>query len=124
MRSSAKLFISSGAASAALDVMLGAFGAHALSGRLSPKMLGVFHTGVEYQFYHALGVVAVGILRKSYADSKSLRWSGMLMAVGIVLFSGSHYALSLSGERRFGAITPVGGLAFIAAWIFLIAAVA
>ena len=117
MQPMAKLFISLGAASAALAIMLGAFGAHALSGRLSPEMLGVFHAGVEYQFYHALGLLAVGILSRSNADSKALRWSGALMAAGIVLFSGSLYALSLSGERWFGAITPVGGLAFIAAWI-------
>jgi uncharacterized membrane protein YgdD (TMEM256/DUF423 family) len=124
MHSLAKLFISLGAAFAALAVALGAFGAHALSSRLSPELLAVYHTGVEYQFYHALGLLAVGILSRSSADSRALRWSGLLMAAGIVLFSGSLYALSLSGERWFGAITPVGGLAFIAAWICLIAGLA
>jgi uncharacterized membrane protein YgdD (TMEM256/DUF423 family) len=118
----AKLFISLGAAFAALGVALGAFGAHALSGRLPPEMLAVYHTGVEYQFYHALGLLVVGVLINSRADSKALRWSGVLMVAGIVLFSGSLYALSLSGEHWLGAITPAGGVAFVAAWICLIAA--
>jgi uncharacterized membrane protein YgdD (TMEM256/DUF423 family) len=119
----AKLFISLGAASAALAVALGAFGAHALKGQLSPEMLAVYHTGVEYQFYHALGLLAVGIQSRSNAGSKALRWSGALMIAGMVLFCGSLYALSLTGERWFGAVAPMGGLAFVAAWVCLIVAV-
>jgi uncharacterized membrane protein YgdD (TMEM256/DUF423 family) len=123
MQPLAKLFISLGAAFAALAVALGAFGAHALKDRLSPEMLGIYHTGIEYQFYHALGLLVVGILSRSIADSTALQWSGTLMVAGIVLFSGSLYALTLSGERWLGAVTPVGGVAFIAAWICLIVAV-
>jgi len=123
MQSLAKWFIPLGAAFAALAVALGAFGAHAMRGQLAPDMLSIYRTGVEYQFYHALGLVAVGILVRSHAESRALRWSGALMIAGIILFSGSLYALCLSGERWLGAVTPVGGLAFIAAWVCVIVAV-
>jgi uncharacterized membrane protein YgdD (TMEM256/DUF423 family) len=104
-------------------VLAGAFGAHALKDYLTPELIAVYHTAVEYQFYHALGLLAVGILVKSMPDSRALKWSGALMIVGIVLFSGSLYVLSVTGIRWLGAVTPLGGVAFIAAWGCFIAAI-
>jgi uncharacterized membrane protein YgdD (TMEM256/DUF423 family) len=118
-----KLFLTSGAAFALTAVLLGAFGAHALKDHLSPEMLAVYHTAVEYQFYHALGLLAVGTLANTMSNSRALTWSGALMITGIVLFSGSLYLLSVTGTHWLGALTPIGGLAFIAAWTCLIAAV-
>lgn len=108
-----------GALNAFLAVAMGAFGAHALKGRLATDMLAIYHTGVQYHELHALGLVLVGILAQGMAQSDSLRWSGWLMLAGILLFSGSLYALSLSGMRALGAITPFGGLAFLIAWLLL-----
>lgn len=112
----------SGAIFMALAVMLGAFGAHALKTQLSPEMMQVYKTGVEYQFYHALGLLLIGLIGFQI-ESKWLRWSGLLIITGIVLFSGSLYVLSLTGIKMIGAITPVGGLSFVAGWIFLAFAV-
>lgn len=111
-----------GAVFMALGVLLGAFGAHALKKILSPEMLAVYKTGVEYQFYHALGLLLVGLLGFR-VESKWLRWSGTLLIFGIIIFSGSLYALSISGIKILGAITPIGGLAFVAGWICLAIAV-
>ena len=102
----------------AMAVLLGAFGAHALKKSLSPDMLAVYTTGVEYQFYHALGLLLVGLIGY-YIKSKWLNWSGILLIAGIILFSGSLYALSISGVKGLGAITPLGGLSFVAGWICL-----
>ena len=104
-------------------VALGAFGAHALKGRLSAEMLAVWRAGVEYHIYHALGLLAVGLVTMQLPESALLKWSGWLMLAGILLFSGSLYALALSGEGRLGAITPVGGFAFLAAWALFVVAV-
>ena len=104
-------------------VALGAFSAHALKGRLSAEMLAVWHTGVEYHIYHALGLLAVGLVATQHPESALLKWSGWLMFTGILLFSGSLYALALSGERWLGAITPIGGIAFLAAWALLVVGV-
>ena len=106
MNPAARLLLASGAAAALLAVALGAFGAHALKARLSPEMLAVWHTGVEYHVFHALGLLAIGIVAIQLPGSALLRWSGWLMLAGIVLFSGSLYLLALSGERRLGAVTP------------------
>jgi len=123
MTTSAKLFLAAGGFAALAAVALGAFGAHALKARLSAEMLAVWRTGVEYHFYHALGLLAVGLVAAQLPESMLLKWSGWLMLAGIVLFSGSLYALALSGERWLGAITPIGGTAFLAAWgLFVIAA--
>lgn len=103
----------------ALGVLLGAFGAHALKKILSPEMLDVYKTGVEYQFYHALGLLLIGLIGFRI-ESKWLRWSGIALVAGIILFSGSLYALSISGLKILGAITPIGGLSFVAGWIFLV----
>jgi uncharacterized membrane protein YgdD (TMEM256/DUF423 family) len=105
-----------GAIFMALAVLLGAFGAHALKKILSPDMLAIYQTAVQYQFYHALGLLAVGIIGL-HLPSKWIRWSGILLTAGIILFSGSLYVLSLSGIKIFGAITPIGGVSFVIGWI-------
>lgn len=112
----ARLWFGLGALNAFLAVAAGAFGAHALKSRLTPDMLAVFETGARYQMYHALGLLAVGAL---VAFGRPTGASGWLMLAGIVLFSGSLYALALTGVRALGAITPVGGLCFLAAWLWL-----
>ena len=123
MTTGAKLFLAAGSLAALAAVVLGAFGAHALKTHLSAEMLAVWHTGVEYHVYHALGLLAVGLVATQLPESALLKWSGWLMLAGIALFSGSLYALALSGERWLGAITPIGGLGFLAAWALFVAAV-
>ncbi len=109
-----------GSINAALAVILGAFGAHALKARLSPQMLEVYHTAVQYHFYHALGMLLVAALAVHMPQSSgAMRFSGYLMLAGIILFSGSLYVLAMTGVTWLGAITPMGGLCFIAAWIVL-----
>ena len=122
MSPTAKLFLILGGINAALVVMLGAFGAHGLKARMSAEMLAVYQTGVHYHLFHALGLLAVGLVATQIADSVYLRWSGWLMLVGIILFSGSLYELSVSGLRWLGMVTPFGGLAFIAAWVVFVIA--
>ncbi len=117
MPSAAKLFVTLGALAAALAVALGAFGAHALRARLPPDLLAVYRTGVEYHFYHALGLVLVGLAALHLPESGPLKAAGWAMLAGIVLFSGSLYLLATTGVRALGAVTPVGGVAFIAAWL-------
>jgi uncharacterized membrane protein YgdD (TMEM256/DUF423 family) len=119
-----KLCVLAGAVAALLAVALGAFGAHALRQRLPPDLLAVFQTGVQYHFYHALGLIAVGLLAQHLPASSLVRWAGGLILLGIVLFSGSLYALALSGVRALGAVTPIGGVAFIVAWLLVAVAVA
>jgi len=121
MTKGAKLFLAAGGVAALLSVALGAFGAHALRGRVAPEMLAVWHTGVEYHVFHALGLLAVGLVAQHLPHSRALRWSGGLMLAGIVLFSGSLYLIALSGRAWLGAVTPVGGLAFLAAWALFVA---
>jgi uncharacterized membrane protein YgdD (TMEM256/DUF423 family) len=123
MTTSSKLFLSAGGLMALAAVALDAFAAHALKGRLSAEMLAVWHTGVEYHIYHALGLLAVGLVATQLPESALLKWSGWLMLAGILLFSGSLYAFTLSGGRWLGAITPVGGMAFLAAWALFVVAV-
>lgn len=113
-----KKILIAGATLMVLAVLLGAFGAHALKKSLSPEMLAVYTTGVEYQFYHALGLLLIGLIA-FHVHSKWLNWSGMLLVSGIILFSGSLYALSITGIKTLGAITPIGGLSFVAGWICL-----
>lgn len=108
----------------ALAVMTGAFGAHALKARLSTEALGWWQTAVAYQMWHALGLLALGILLRVSLSSPALpitgvQTSAMLLQAGIVIFSGSLYAMALGAPRWFGAITPIGGLAFIAGWLWL-----
>jgi uncharacterized membrane protein YgdD (TMEM256/DUF423 family) len=111
-----RLFLSLGAVNAFLCVGLGAFGAHGLKQKLSADMLAVYQTGVQYHFYHALGLIAVGLILLHYPASKPVAISGWLMQAGIVLFSLSLYLLSFTGMRGLGIITPFGGVAFLSAW--------
>lgn len=106
----------------ALAVALGAFGAHGLKSQLSSDMMQTYKTGVEYHFYHALGLLLIGILAVSF-PSEMIKWSAILLTAGIILFSGSLYVLAVSGIKWLGAITPIGGLSFIAGWILLFLAV-
>lgn len=113
-----RLFFALGALSALVSVAAGAFGAHALKARLAPDLLAIFETGARYQMYHALGLLA--------AAWASTRWpggaataGGWLFVAGTVVFTGSLYALSLSGVRWLGAITPVGGFCFLGGWLAL-----
>lgn len=116
-------FIITGAFVAALAVILGAFGAHALKEKLSPESLQTFETGVRYQFYHAFALLAVGILYKYFAG-KLLQGAGILFICGIVLFSGSLYVLTVVQSIKWiGAVTPLGGLCFITGWVLLAAGV-
>ena len=110
-------FLTIAAVFAALAVILGAFGAHALKASVSPEKLQVFETAVRYQFYHVFALMAAGMLFKEY-PGQLLLWSGWLFIAGIVLFSGSLYALTFLPEdmKRIGIITPFGGAAFIAGW--------
>jgi uncharacterized membrane protein YgdD (TMEM256/DUF423 family) len=112
-------FLMLGSLNAFLAVVLGAFGAHVLKARLSTDMLAVFQTGVQYQMYHALGLILIAVLSKQFSNNSSFNRSGWLFLVGIVLFSGSLYALSLSGIKVLGAITPLGGIAFLVGWFLL-----
>ncbi|RST77024.1 DUF423 domain-containing protein [Siminovitchia acidinfaciens] len=115
-----KIFIIIGAINAFLAVGLGAFGAHGLEGKVEPKYLATWETGVKYQMYHALGLIAIGIISGNVSAGSLLNWSGWLMLVGIILFSGSLYVLTLSGIKVLGAVTPFGGVAFLIAWVLLI----
>jgi len=116
-----KNILIAGALLMALGVLLGAFGAHALKARLTPEMLTIYHTGVDYHFYHALGLLLIG-LTGFHIQSKWLNRAGVLLIAGIILFSGSLYIIALTGIKSLGMITPVGGLAFVAGWICLAAA--
>lgn len=118
-----KTFIIIGAINAFLSVALGAFGAHGLEGKVAPKYLDIWKTGVQYQMFHAAGLIFIGILMGQIPASSFLNWSGWLMLVGIILFSGSLYVLTLTQVGILGAITPFGGVAFLASWVLLILAV-
>jgi len=108
------------AISLALAVALGAFGAHGLEGRLDAYSLGVYEKAVFYHFVHALGMLVVPLLvRAGLISEPTGKWTGWLLLSGIVLFSGSLYALAITGARTLGAITPLGGASFIAAWVTL-----
>lgn len=106
----------------AIAVVIGAFGAHGLKSHVSAEMLQIYKTGVEYHFYHALGLLLIGVLSISMS-SGLLNWSAILLAIGIILFSGSLYLLAITGIKWLGAVTPLGGLSFIAGWILLFVAV-
>ena len=103
-----------------LAVAIGAFGAHGLKGRLDDYSMGVYEKAVLYHFFHALGLLIVSILPRVGALSQSAAtWVCALLLAGILLFSGSLYALALSGVKALGAVTPLGGVAFLAAWFLL-----
>ncbi|MDX1496882.1 MAG: DUF423 domain-containing protein [Salinisphaeraceae bacterium] len=119
----AKFCLLIGSMGGLLGVVLGAFGSHGLKARLSADMLAVWQTAVEYQFYHSLALIGVGLLLMQQSQASLAGWAGLAFAIGIVLFSGSLYVLALSGIKPLGAITPIGGLSFIVGWVLLIAAV-
>ncbi len=107
-----------GAASLALAVAIGAFGAHALRARLDAYATGIYERAVFYHFVHALGILAIGIAIRAHAAAPgTANVAAWLLLAGMLIFSGSLYALALSGNRKLGAITPLGGLAFVAGWV-------
>ncbi len=112
-------FISLGALNLMVAVILGAFGAHGLKARATPEQLAWWHTGVNYHFWHALGLFGIGLLLLNQPALNASRSAGWLLQIGIVIFSGSLYAMTLGAPRWFGAITPIGGVAFIAGWAVL-----
>ncbi len=114
-----RFFFAAGSLMALLAVALGAFAAHGLKSRLSPEMLNIFEVGVRYQMYHALGLIAVAWALSRWPES-NLNAAGWAFIVGIIIFSGSLYILSLTGMRWLGAITPIGGLAFLIGWAILV----
>ena len=114
-----RLFFGLGAASAFIAVALGAFAAHGLKARLGADLLAAFETGVRYQMFHALGLLAVAWACTRWPGAL-VQASGWLFVAGTVLFSGSLYALALSGVRGLGIVTPFGGLAFLAGWLCLV----
>lgn len=119
-----KLVLIIGALSAGLSVAIGAFGAHALKSMLeASQRTETFNTGVSYQFYHSLALLAIGLLMFKIPH-KFLHYAAWSHIAGILLFSGSLYILCLSGNTKWGAVTPIGGVLFIAGWILLTVAVA
>lgn len=114
-----RIFIVVGALAGLLAVVLGAFAAHGLKGQISTDLLVAFNTGAQYQMYHALALLLVAILLKFYPGHRLLLWSGLLFIVGILFFSGSLYALALTGIKWFGPVTPMGGLCFMLGWLLL-----
>src|SRR5687767_10178451 len=113
-----RLFFSIGALSALMSVAAGAFGAHALRARLTPASLAVFETAARYQMYHALALLAVAWALSRWPGQLPV-WAGWLFVGGTILFSGSLYLLALTGARWWGAVTPLGGVAFLAGWVCL-----
>lgn len=102
-----------------LGVAFGAFGAHALRSRLTPEMLGVFEIGVRYQMYHVFALLAVAAAIGHFGQTRLLLIAGWAFLAGVVIFSGSLYALALTGTTMLGAITPIGGLSFLIGWACL-----
>ena len=115
-----KNFLLFGAILGFLGVALGAFGAHGLRSRLSPEMLAVFETGVRYQMYHVFALLVVAVAIGHLGQAKLLMIAGWAFIAGILIFSGSLYALALTGTTTFGAITPIGGLGFLVGWACLV----
>ena len=116
----AKIFLILGSSFAGLAVAIGAFGAHALKSILeTTNRLETFETGVKYQFYHALALIVLGLLMQKF-DHRMFTWAGYGFIIGTILFSGSLYILSLSGITKWGAVTPLGGVAFLIGWLALI----
>lgn len=119
----AKSMLIAGSVFMALAVGFGAFGAHIVEGMLTPDRFDVYQTAVQYHFYHALGLLIIGALAHHLEETAWLRWSGILLTAGIIIFSGSLYLLTLTDTGWLGAITPIGGAAFIGGWGCLAVAV-
>ena len=122
MTTPARTFLLLGSINALIGVILGAFGAHALKLSMAPDLLTVYHTAVQYQFLHALGLVSVGLVTHHFPSNGLIKAAGWFMFAGIIIFSGSLYTLSLTATRWLGAVTPIGGASFIVAWVLLIVA--
>lgn len=103
-----------------LGVVLGAFGAHGLQNMVEARHLAVWHTGVQYQMYHSLALLVVALLAVNYINPNLAVWAAWAFIIGILLFSGSLYAIVLLGVRNLGLITPIGGLFFLAGWLLLV----
>jgi len=114
-----RTFLVVGSLSAALAVGLGAFGAHGLRDRLTPEMLAVFETGVRYHLVHALALVVVALVAARWPQAPAVGLAGWAFVAGTVLFSGSLYLVAVTGTRWLGAITPLGGAAFLVGWLAL-----
>ena len=117
-----QILILLGAIMACLGIALGAFGAHALKDKfVEPRYAAIWETAVNYQMYHALGLLLVGILSSNalLGESSMLSWAGYLMFAGTIFFSGSLYILAVTGVKKLGAITPIGGVLFIVAWVLV-----
>jgi uncharacterized membrane protein YgdD (TMEM256/DUF423 family) len=110
-----------GAILAGIGVAIGAFGAHGLKAQVTPERLAVFETGVRYHLVHALAILAAAGAAHLAPGSAAPRWAGALFAAGVLVFSGSLYALVLTGVTTWGAVTPIGGVAFLAGWVALAA---
>jgi uncharacterized membrane protein YgdD (TMEM256/DUF423 family) len=119
----AKLFLFTGSIVMALSVMIGAFGAHGLEPRLTERMMKNYQTGVQYHMIHGIGLLVVGLVALRLTSSGMLNGAGWSFVIGIILFSGSLYVMALTGITKLGAITPIGGLAFIVGWVLLATAV-
>ena len=116
----ARLYLMVGGLCGLLSIALGAFGAHALENRLSEAALATYHTGVQYQMYHALALILLALLAASgRVKAGRIRWAGVFFMLGIVLFCGSLYVISLSGITTFGMIAPFGGVSFILGWLMI-----
>lgn len=113
-----KLFLLIGAINGFLAVALGAFGAHGLEGRLSEKALATWEKAVNYQMFHTMALLVTGLVFEKI-QSMGMLWAGWLFLVGIILFSGSLYIYATSGIKSFAMVTPIGGVAFLAAWVLL-----
>ena len=115
----ARLCVFAAAAALVAAVALGAFGAHAVKTRLAPESFTVYQTAVQYHFWHALGLLGVGILMAQWPTAQGLAWTAWLLIAGLFLFCGSLYALAVTGTPWLGVLAPIGGAAFIAAWSIL-----
>jgi len=118
----AQQLMATGSLAGMLGVVLGAFGAHALKGHLSPENLAIWDTAVRYQMIHSLALLFAGLFAMHHPQDKMIAWSGRFMSAGIVLFSGSLYLLAASGLRWLGIVTPFGGVCFILGWFLLLLA--
>ena len=112
-----KFFVSLGLFNAAIVICIGAFGAHFLKSRMDKDLLDILEVGVRYHMYHALGLILMGLIMKQWGYQTLLQWSAIFLIIGMVLFSGSLYALALTGIRRLGMITPFGGIFLIMGWV-------
>lgn len=112
-----KIFLSIGALNACLSIALGALSAHMLKAYLSPEALISFQTGVQYHFYHSVGLILVGLTLERFPQFRALKFSGLLMLLGMLLFSGTLYLINLTGWRGIVHVVPLGGVCFMSAWL-------